>query len=98
MIQIDFDRRCVRVNGLDVRLTPVEYRLVATLARRAGRIVPVADLVHQAWGEASCPPGYLEIYVERLWHKLERDPKRPRLLFPDGTGYRLELDELREAG
>jgi two-component system KDP operon response regulator KdpE len=88
---VDLGRRRVTVAGAEVRLTPREYKLLATLARHPGRILTHAQLLREVWG-----PGYtgqhhyLRVYMGQLRHKLERDPAHPRLLLTEpGVGYRL---------
>jgi two-component system KDP operon response regulator KdpE len=88
---IDLARRRVSVGGHDVKLTPIEFRLLAMLARHVGRVLTHAQLLREVWG-----PGYTEqhhyvrVYMAQLRHKIERDPSLPHwLLTEPGVGYRL---------
>jgi two-component system KDP operon response regulator KdpE len=93
-IQVDFRRRIVTRRGKEVHLTPIEYKLLTTLARHAGQVQTHSQLLEQVWG-----PGhdnqmqYLRVYMTQLRHKLEREPARPRYLLTEtGIGYRLRAE------
>jgi len=90
-LKLDLARRRVTVRGVEVRLTPIEYRLLATLARHAGRVLTHELLLREVWGPAhTTQHHYLRVYMAQLRAKLERDPARPELLLTEpGVGYRL---------
>jgi two-component system KDP operon response regulator KdpE len=90
-LKLDLARRRVTVRGAEVRLTPIEYRLLATLARHAGRVLTHELLLREVWGPAhTTQHHYLRVYMAQLRAKLERDPARPELLLTEpGVGYRL---------
>ena len=73
---------------------PIEYRLLATLARHAGRVLTHAQLLREVWGPTHAHQHhYVRVYMAQLRHKLEVDPARPRhLLTEPGVGYRLRED------
>jgi len=84
------ERRAVR-DGADVRLTPTEWRIVESLARREGRLVRQAELLHEVWGPGyDRETNYLRVYLAQLRRKLETDPSRPAIFLTDpGIGYRM---------
>ncbi|MET1037393.1 MAG: response regulator transcription factor [Aeromicrobium sp.] len=84
------ERRAVRA-GEDVRLTPTEWHIVEVLARREGRLVRQAELLHEVWGPGyGRETNYLRVYLAQLRRKLENDPSRPQMFLTDpGIGYRL---------
>jgi len=90
-LRIDFARRCVMLAGEEVRLTPIEYRLLSALARRPGRVLTHEQLLREVWGPAHISQHhYLRVYMAQLRHKLERTPARPKILLTEpGVGYRL---------
>ena len=92
---IDLEKRRVLRGGAEIRLTPIEFRLVAVLARHAGRVVTHRQLLREVWGPThENDTHYLRIYVKQLRDKLESDPANPRHFVTElGVGYRLELDE-----
>lgn len=94
-IRVDLRSRVVLRGGDEVRLTPVEYKLLAALARNAGRVMTYQQLLKEVWGAQYIRQRqYLHVYVGHLRSKLEREPARPRFLLTEaGVGYRLKVDE-----
>ncbi|HKO21147.1 MAG TPA: response regulator [Candidatus Eisenbacteria bacterium] len=95
-LRIDMARRRVSVLGNAVQLTPIEYRLLATLARHAGRVLTHEFLLREVWGPTSTEQRhYLRVYMAQLRQKLEADPSRPTVLMTEpGVGYRMaDADE-----
>lgn len=93
-ITIDLVRRTVTRNGNAVHLTPIEYKLLTTLARHAGLVVTQRQLLREVWG-----PGHAEdstnlrMFVRQLRQKLEQDPTQPKHLLTEvGVGYRFVID------
>jgi two-component system, OmpR family, KDP operon response regulator KdpE len=90
-LQIDVERRSVKRGGQDVHVTPIEFSLLARLARSAGRVVTHRQLLADVWGaEYVDHTHYLRIYMGQLRAKIEQDPADPRFLLTEtGVGYRL---------
>lgn len=90
-LHVDLGRRRVLVGDAEIHLTPIEYRLLATLVRYAGKVVTHRQLLHDVWGpNAADQSHYLRVYMAHLRHKLEKDPARPRYLVTEPrVGYRL---------
>jgi two-component system, OmpR family, KDP operon response regulator KdpE len=90
-LQIDLARRRVSMEGAPVQLTRIEYQLLTTLARHAGRVLTHEFLLREVWGPTyTAQHHYLRVYMAQLRHKLELDPGRPRLLMTEiGVGYRM---------
>ncbi|HTL97565.1 MAG TPA: response regulator [Holophagaceae bacterium] len=90
--EVDFARREVTARGLPVHLTPNEFKLLAALARHAGRVLTHRQLLKEVWGGSpAAQPHYLRVYMAQLRHKLEADPARPKHLVTEaGVGYRLK--------
>jgi two-component system, OmpR family, KDP operon response regulator KdpE len=90
-LTVDLVARRVCRDGKPVRLTPIEYRLLATLVKHAGKVMTHRQLLNEVWGPSYVEHShYLRIYMGSLRRKLEEDPARPRILFTEtGTGYRL---------
>jgi len=84
------ERRATRPDGTEIRLTPTEWRLLETLARRSGHLVTHTELLRAAWGPAyGRELNYLRVYANQLRRKLEPDPTAPRYLLTEpGIGYR----------
>lgn len=90
-LTVDLDARLVRVGQSEVHLTPIEFRLLETLVRHAGKVVTQRQLLVEVWGpQHSEQAQYLRVYMAQLRRKLEIDPARPRHLRTEpGVGYRL---------
>jgi two-component system KDP operon response regulator KdpE len=82
-------------NGDAQHLTPLEYRVLESLARQSGLIVTQNQLIREVWGpERLGDTRSLRVCMKNLRAKLEPDPKRPRYLITEaGLGYRLRTDE-----
>jgi len=92
-LRVDLHRRQVQVDGREVHLTPIEYRLLATLIRYAGRVVTHNQLLKEVWGPAySHQTQYLRVYMGQLRRKIEEEAARPRYLQTEpAVGYRLKV-------
>lgn len=90
-IVVDLSRRVVTLNGMEVHLTPIEYKLLQTLIRHAGKVITQRQLLIEVWGpQHSEQAQYLRVYMAQLRRKLEANPARPRhFLTEPGVGYRL---------
>lgn len=90
-LEVDLDKRSVRKDGQEIRLTPTEYQLLARLVRDAGRVVTHRQLLADVWGpDCVSHTHYLRLYMGQLRSKLEPCPADPVLLLTEpGVGYRL---------
>jgi two-component system, OmpR family, KDP operon response regulator KdpE len=93
-LEVNASLRRVLVGRKEVHLTPIEYRLLATMVKHAGKVVTHRQLLREVWGPPSADQGhYLHVYMAQLRRKIEADPARPRhLLTEPGIGYRLAAD------
>ena len=94
-VEVDLERRVVKVSGNQVHLTPNEYKLLQTLVKHSGKLLTQRQLLHEVWGPNSVEQGqYLRVYVAQLRRKLEENPARPRYLRTEpGVGYRLVIEQ-----
>jgi len=81
------------VRGMEVALTPTEFRLLKVLMQEPGRVLTHRHLLRQVWGSVhSREIQYLRVYIRQLREKIELDPAHPELLVTSpGAGYRLNL-------
>jgi two-component system, OmpR family, KDP operon response regulator KdpE len=88
---VDLTLRRVFVGENEVHLTPIEYKLLLTLIRSAGKVLTHRQLLKEVWGPDQVQEThYLRVFMASLRRKLEVDPARPRyLLTEQGVGYRL---------
>lgn len=89
-LEIDLEAHSVRRAGLDVRLTPTEFALLAYLITHPNKVLTHRMLLQQVWGDQYRDEAeYLRVYIGRLRRKLEADPSNPRHLQTEaGIGYR----------
>lgn len=93
-ITVDLGRRVARNrSGAEVRLTPLEHRILEALARHGERIVTSAALIKEVWGPDRDDSRALRVYIGSLRKKVEADPSRPKYILTElGVGYRLAVD------
>ena len=96
---IDFAQRTVTVEGQEVMLSPVEYRLLHCLAANVGRVMTPEEIQERVWGSE-----YREYYeglrahIHRLRQKIEQDLEHPRyIVTKHGVGYMLATNMTQPA-
>jgi two-component system KDP operon response regulator KdpE len=89
-LYIDLPNREVWRQGQPIHLTPIEFRVLASLVRRAGGVVKHKTLLREVWGRAYLQTTYpVKLYVGYLRRKIEPDPSHPRYILSEwGQGYR----------
>ncbi|MCS6962459.1 response regulator transcription factor [Thermoflexus sp.] len=86
---VDLRLQEVRVRGQRVRMSRIEYRLLACLLEHAGRVVRHETLLRAGWEDQGWDAHYLKLYIRHLRNKIEPDPSRPRYIVTVwGVGYR----------
>jgi two-component system KDP operon response regulator KdpE len=90
-LSIDLARRIVKKGETEIHLTPIEYKLLAYLARNAGRVITYRQILKEVWGpNAVEQTHYVRVHMAELRRKVEDEPARPKLLMTEpGVGYRL---------
>jgi len=98
-LKLDLDRREVFVDGKEVHLTPIEYKLLVLLAKHAGKVLTHRQILKEVWGpNQSEHTHYVRVHMAELRKKIEGNPARPVYLATEpGVGYRLR-DRPGEAG
>jgi len=93
-VEVDLAARVVRKSGVEVHLTPIEYRLLGVLIANAGRVLTHPFLLREVWGPTHADRShYLRVYMGNLRQKLEDDSAQPKhILTETGVGYRLLVE------
>jgi two-component system KDP operon response regulator KdpE len=94
-LEVDIERRRVRVGGEEVHLTPTEYDLLKAFISQPDKVLTDRMLLRAVWGpEYGSEAHYLHVYVARLRRKIEKGPQSPRYLLTEpGVGYRLVTEQ-----
>jgi DNA-binding response OmpR family regulator len=89
-LEVDFERREVRMQGEPVKLTYVEFEILAALASAPGRVLTRDLLLERIWGDSAYrDPRTIDVHIRHLREKVEPDPHQPEyLLTVRGVGYR----------
>ena len=98
-LTIDFRRRVVTVAGQRVHLAPIEFNLLAILAKNGGRMTSHRQLLLAVWGPSHVhDTHYLRVHISNLRKKIETQVGNPRYIITDPTiGYRLAMDDAADS-
>ncbi len=89
-LRIDLQRRRVDIEGNEVHLTPIEYRLLIALVNHAGKVLTHRMLMLEVWGGGSSQYAHqVRVHMANLRRKIEANPSQPRYVLTEmGVGYR----------
>ena len=93
-LTVDFERRRVSVDGRDVHLTPIEYKLLVLLIDNAGKVLTHSFINKAIWGYNNAEDSQsLRVFMANIRRKIEKDTSNPRYILTEiGVGYRF-VDE-----
>lgn len=94
-LEIDFDKRILRLEGKRVHLTQIEYQLLSLLAENAGRVLTYNAILRRIWGPyAEENNQILRVNMANIRRKIEQNPAQPQYVFTEvGVGYRMRENE-----
>lgn len=92
---VDFGKRLVTVEGKEIHLTRVEYKIVSMLAQNSGKVITYSSLIEQVWGPyADDNNRILRVNMANIRRKIEKNPGEAEYIFTElGVGYRMIEDE-----
>ncbi|MBZ0317488.1 MAG: response regulator [Anaerolineae bacterium] len=98
-LMIDFAQRKVTMRGKNIKLTPIEYKLLYNLAVNTGRVLTHEQLLDKVWGVGyEGERQHLWVNISRLRRKLERNPSKPEYIATEpGVGYYLPSPDQLES-
>ncbi|EGT4585085.1 DNA-binding response regulator [Clostridioides difficile] len=88
---IDFDKRKVIIDDVEVHLTPIEYNILSLLAKYHGKVLTHNFIIKEIWGSViGNETKSLRVFMATLRRKIEKQPANPRYIITEvGVGYRL---------
>ena len=89
---VNTEQKTVKVDGENVRLTPVEYKILELLVRNRGHVFSAEDIYSNVWNEDTVVgDNTIAVHVRHIREKIEINPKEPRYLkVVWGVGYKIE--------
>ncbi len=88
-LTVDFGARQVLVDGTPVKLTSLEFKLLAYLMRNAGRMISKQELFEKVWEDKFTGDGTLNVHIRKIREAIEKEPGNPQyILTVWGDGYR----------
>ena len=93
---IDFEKHLITLNGTEVHLTQVEFKIVSLLAKNSGRVMTYDSIISNVWGPyADDNNRILRVNMANIRRKLEQNPAEPHYIFTEiGIGYRMLEDKM----
>lgn len=93
---IDFDKRFISLEGNEIKLTPIEYKLVSLLAQNSGKVLTYEFILKTLWGPyVDMDNQILRVNMANIRRKIEKNPAMPTYIFTEvGIGYRMLESEL----
>jgi DNA-binding response OmpR family regulator len=91
-LMIDDERKMIQVDGEEVHLTPVQYKILKLLTANAGRVFSIDEIYEKVWNEpAFQPENTVAVHIRKIREKIEINPKEPKYLkVVWGIGYKVE--------
>ncbi|MBX9975931.1 response regulator transcription factor [Cytobacillus firmus] len=91
-LMIDDERRTVTIDGKEVHLTPVQYKILKLLTANVGRVFSIEEIYEKIWNEKSfSPENTVTVHIRKIREKIEINPKEPKYLkVVWGVGYKVE--------
>lgn len=89
---IDDESKNVTVDGEEVKLTPVQYKILKLLTANPGRVYSIDEIYEKVWQEAAfSPENTVAVHIRKIREKIEINPKEPKYLkVVWGIGYKVE--------
>ncbi|WP_078409996.1 response regulator transcription factor [Priestia abyssalis] len=91
-LMIDDESKMITVDGEEVHLTPVQYKILKFLTVNAGRVFSIEEIYEKVWNETAFnPENTVSVHIRKIREKIEINPKEPKYLkVVWGVGYKVE--------
>ncbi len=88
---VNEDMVTVTVDEKEVRLTPLEFKILLLLVKNAGKVFSAEEIYETVWNEKAITTDTIMVHVRRIREKIEINPKEPKYLkVVWGVGYKIE--------
>jgi len=89
---VDDESKVITVDGDEVKLTPVQYKVLKLLTANAGRVFSIEEIYEKVWKETAFnPENTVAVHIRKIREKIEINPKEPKYLkVVWGIGYKVE--------
>lgn len=89
-LEINYEKRLVSIEGREVHLTPIEYKIIVLLSRYLGKVLTHEFIMKEVWGPYSNEVQALRVNMANIRRKLEANPAEPKYIVTEvGVGYRM---------
>lgn len=90
-LEINFEKRLVKLEGKEIHLTQIEYQLLTLLAENSGRVLTYSFIMNAIWGPYMDNNNQiLRVNMANIRRKIEKNPAQPQYVFTEiGVGYRM---------
>ena len=90
-LELNIDTKEVKVDEKPVRLTPIEFKILALLIKNSGRVFSAEEIYEKVWNEQAINTDTIMVHVRKIREKIEINPKNPKYLkVVWGVGYKIE--------
>ena len=90
-IELNEDTKEVLVDGEPVKMTPMEFKILALLIKSPGRVFSAEEIYERVWNERAINTDTVMVHVRKIREKIEYNPKEPKYLkVVWGVGYKIE--------
>ena len=90
-LELNFDTKEVAVDEKPVKLTPIEFKILALLIKNPGRVFAADEIYERVWNEQAINTDTIMVHIRKIREKIEINPKNPKYLkVVWGVGYKIE--------
>ncbi len=90
-LELNIDTKEVKIDEKQVRLTPIEFKILALLIKNPGRVFSAEEIYEKVWNEQAINTDTIMVHVRKIREKIEINPKNPKYLkVVWGVGYKIE--------
>ena len=90
-LELNSDTKEVNLDGEQVKLTPIEFKILHLLMKKPGRVFSAEEIYENVWNEEAINTDTVMVHVRNIREKIEINPKNPKYLkVVWGVGYKIE--------